>query len=93
MDPMDSHMRRAARILIFAGALLDLLALRWTFLADFIIYHECLIRIVCCLYVDDLTAHTDRIYEASRYAFLHMVYYCDQDFSVPIFAITLVCFF
>lgn len=93
MDPIDSQVRLAAKILVFAGALLDVLALRWIFLADFIIYHECLLRIILTLIVDDTMVHTDRVYEVARFAYIHAVYYCDQDFSVPIFANTLACLF
>lgn len=49
MDPLEHYARFALQILIVAGSILDIACLKWRHIANWLLYHECLLRCVALL--------------------------------------------
>ena len=89
MDPIEPYSRTALVVLTLLGVVMDLFSIKWTYIANYFLYHECLVKIAAIMIPDDYGSHLDIITVLGRFAVNYSALYCDTDFSLPIFANTL----
>ena len=93
MDPIEPYIRTAMNVLVLLGVLMDLFSLKWTCIANYFMYHECLLRMAHIMVPDDYGAHLDMLNVVTRFGFVYSCFYCDTNYSLPIFANTLTAMY
>lgn len=93
MDPIEPYVRTAMNVLVLLGLLMDLASLKWTCIADYFMYHECLVRMATIMIPDDYGAQLDILNVLMRFGFNYSCFYCDANYSLPIFANSLTAMY
>jgi len=89
MDPIEPYSRTAMNMLVLLGVMMDLFSLKWTYIANYFLYHECLVRMTTIMIPDDYGSHLDMLNVMMRFLVNYSAFYCDTSYSLPIFANTL----
>lgn len=93
MDPIEPYSRTVLTVLTLLGGVMDLFSIKWTCIANYFLYHECLVRMAAIMIPHNYGSHLDIYTVTVRFAVNYSALYCDTNFSLPIFANTLASVF
>ena len=82
MDPIEDYARFTVQALIIIGALMDIICMKWRHIADWLLYHECLIRSVALLIRNWYSWEQTAIDITMMFVVVYFGQYCDSGWQI-----------
>ena len=89
MDPLEHYARFALQILIVAGSILDIACLKWRHIANWLLYHECLLRCVALLIRNRFAQENSIIDITMLFVWIGVCQYCDSGRQIICLTVSL----